>query len=78
MKALQRLERSSSRRYKVIIRRLRKQGFTTEGLINSLWMVKHVTKIGAFDHIVADQHKHGFPRRLSDKHMPDFRKLIIR
>lgn len=78
MKKLQRLERSASRRYKVIARRLRKQGFTTEGLINSLDLVKFCDRDGSFNEIVADQQKRGFPRTLHDKHMPDFRKLVIR
>ncbi|BDD79818.1 hypothetical protein [Burkholderia phage FLC9] len=78
MKKLKSAERHSSRRYKVMIRRLLKQGFTTQGLLNSLSLIKSVDKNGSFSDIVASQHKNGFPRTLHDKHMPDFRKLVIR
>lgn len=79
MKKVQRLERHSSRRYKVMIRRLLKQGFTTAGLLNSLGLVKFCDRNGSFDAIVADQHQNWdkIPP-LQRKHAVDFRGLVIR
>lgn len=78
VKALKRLERHSSRRYKVIARRLRKQGFTTEGLMNSLHLVKFADRNKSFDEIVEEQKKNWdkIPP-LHRKHAVDFRKLVI-
>jgi hypothetical protein len=76
MKAIKKA--ATSRRYKVMVRRLRKQGFTTEGLMNSLRLVKFTDRTTSFDAIVEDQKKNWDkipPLRL--KHSVDFRKLVI-
>lgn len=78
MSKLSRLERHSSRRYKVMIRRLRKQGFTTTGLLNSVGLIKFTDRNDSFNEVVENQKRNwdSMPP-LSQKHAVDFRKLVI-